>query len=104
MRYESRAIYLEHKYVIDNPYLPTLHKLHLALMAQGVYSKTNACAYIHMSRLGEKLDIERHSLHVPCRLRRIEPCDTASRARVVPLPFFHVSAQLGVGLGWSFHF
>lgn len=104
MRYESRAVYFKHKYIIDNPYLSALHKLHLALMPHGVYGKTDACAYVHMPGLGEELDVERHSLHVPCRLRRIKPRDTLSRAWVMPLPFLHVSAKLGVGLDWSFHF
>lgn len=104
MRYESRTVYFEHKYIIDNPYLSALNKLHLALMPHGVYGKTDACAYVHMPGLGKELDVERHSLHVPCRLRRIKPRDTLSRAWVMPLPFLHVSAKLGVGLDWSFHF
>ena len=36
MRYKSRAVYFEHEYVIHNPYLATLHELHLALVAQGI--------------------------------------------------------------------
>ena len=104
MRYKSRAIYFEHKYVVDNSYLTTHYELHLALMAVGVYGKAYACASIYMPPFCEELDIERHSLHVTRCLRRVESRDTASRARIVPLPFFHISAQLCVGLGWSFHF
>lgn len=36
MCYKSRAVYFEHKYIVDNPYLSTLHELHLALVAHGV--------------------------------------------------------------------
>ena len=36
MRYESRAVHLEHEYVVHNPYLATLDELHLALVAHGV--------------------------------------------------------------------
>lgn len=104
MRYESRAVYFKHEYIVDNSYLATHHELHLALMAVGVYGKADACARVYMPPLSEELDIERHSLHVTCCLRRVESSDTASRARIVPLPFFHVSAQLCVGLGWCFHF
>ena len=37
MRNKSRAVHFEHKYIVDNPYLATLHELHLALVAQCVY-------------------------------------------------------------------
>ena len=103
MRYESRAVYFEHKYIVDNPYLTTLHELYLALMAVGVYGKADACASVYVSCLGEELDVERHTLHVSGCLRRIETRDSTSRAWVVPLPFLHISAQLGVGLGWLSH-
>ena len=36
MRYESRAVHLEHEYVVHNPYLATLDELHLALVAYSV--------------------------------------------------------------------
>lgn len=98
MRYKSCAIHFEHKYIVDDPYLATLHKLHLALMAVGVYGEADACAFINMASLGEKLDVERHTLHVTRRLGWVETRYTLSRARVVPLPFLHISAQLGVGL------
>ena len=103
MRYESRAIYLEHKYVVDNPYLPTLHKLHLALVAYGVNREADAGAGVYMSRLGEETNVERHTCHVACCLRRIEAGDTLSRARVVPLPLFHEAAKFSVGLCYA-HF
>lgn len=94
--YESRAVYFQHKDVIHNPYFTTLDELHLALMAVDVYGEAYACTDVYVSRLGEKLDVERHTLHVPGCLRRIKTRDPASRARVIPLPFLHISAQLGV--------
>ena len=36
MRNKSYAIYFEHEYIVHNPYLATLHELHLALVAHGV--------------------------------------------------------------------
>ena len=96
MRYKSRAVHFKHEYVVHNSYLPTLDELHLALMAVDVYGETYACTDVYMSALGEKLDIERHTLHVPGCLRRIKTRDPASRARVIPLPFLHISAKLGV--------
>lgn len=103
MRYKSRAIYFEHKYVVDNPYLTTLHELHLALVAQGVNRETDAGASVYMPRLGEKLDVERHTCYVSCCLWRIEACDTLPRAWVVPLPLLHIAAKLSVGLRYA-HF
>ena len=94
--YESRAVYFQHKDVIHNPYFTTLDELHLALMAVDVYGEAYACTDVYVSRLGEKLDVELHTLHVPGCLRRIKTRDPASRARVIPLPFLHISAQLGV--------
>lgn len=96
MRNKSRAVYFEHKYIVDNPYLATLHELHLALVAYGVNGEADADAGVYMARLGKKLDVERHTLHVPGCLRRIKTRDPASRARVIPLPFLHISAKLGV--------
>lgn len=96
MRNKSRTVYFQHKYIVDNPYLATLDELHLALMAVDVYGETYACTDVYMSALGEKLDIERHTLHVPGCLWRIEARDPTSRARVIPLPFLHISAKLGV--------
>ena len=71
-------------------------ELHLALMAVDVYGETYACTDVYMSALGEKLNIKQHTLHVPGCLRRIKTRDPASRARVIPLPFLHISAKLGV--------
>lgn len=98
MRYKSCAIHFKHKYIVDDPYLTTLHKLHLALMAVGIYGEADACAFINMASLGEELDVERHTLHITRCLWRIEARDSASCTRVVPLPFLHISTQLGVGL------
>lgn len=33
MRYKSRAIHFEHKYVVHNPYGSTIHELHVSLVA-----------------------------------------------------------------------
>ncbi len=95
MRYKSRAIYFEHEYVVHNPYLATLHKLHLALVAYGVNREADAGAGVYMSRLGEETYVERHTCHVACCLRWIEAGDALTRAWVVPLPLFHIAAQLG---------
>ena len=96
MRNKSRAVYFQHKYIVDNPYLATLHELHLALVAQCVYGEADAVAGIYMPCLGEKLDVERHARSIPCRLWWIKTCYTMARARVIPLPFLQVSAKLGV--------
>lgn len=95
MRYNSRAIYFEHEYVVHNPYLATLHKLHLALVAYGVNREADTGAGVYMSRLCEKTYVERHTCHVACCLRWIEAGDALTRAWVVPLPLFHIAAQLG---------
>lgn len=103
MRNESRAVYFQHKYIIDYPYLATFHELHLTLMAYGVNGEADAGASVYVSCLGEELDVERHTLHVSGCLRRIETRDSLSCAWVVPLPFFYKSAQLSVGLCDWFH-
>lgn len=99
MRNKSRAVYFEHEYVVHNSYLPTLDEQHLALMTVGVNGEADAGAGVYMSRLGEKPDVERHSLHIHRRLRRVESRHTASRTRVVPLPFFNETTQLCIRLG-----
>ena len=58
MRYKSRAVHFKHKYVVHNPYLATLHKLHLALVAYGVNGEAYTVAGIYMPRLGEEADVE----------------------------------------------
>lgn len=98
MRYKSRAIHFEHKYVVHNPYLATLHELHLALVAYGVNGEAYAVAGIYMPRLGKETNIKRQACHVPRCLRRIKTCDTLPCARVVPLPLLYVAAKFGVGL------
>ena len=104
MRYKSRAIHFEHKDVVHYPYRATLHKLYPSLVAHGVNGEADTVACIYMPRLGEETDVEWQACYVPRCLRRIETCDTLSRARVVPLPLFHKSAKFGVGLGWFLHF
>ena len=59
MRYKSRAVHFEHKYVVHNPYLATLHELHLALVAQCIDGEADAVAGIYMSRLGKETNVER---------------------------------------------
>ncbi len=61
MRYKSRAVYFEHEYIVDNPYLATLHELHLALMAQDVNREADAGAGVYMSRLSKETYVERHT-------------------------------------------
>lgn len=99
MSYKSCSIHFEHEYVIHDPYLSTLHKLHSSLVAQGINGEADAVAGIYMPRLGEETDVEWQACHVSRCLRWIEARDTLSRARVVPLPLFHKSAKFGVGLG-----
>ena len=96
MRNKSRAVYFQHKYIVDNPYFTTLHELHLALVAHGVNGEADAVACIYMPRLGKKTDVERQARHVSRCLRRIETSDTLPCARVVPLPLFYILAKLGV--------
>ena len=101
MRYKSRAVYFQHKYIVDNPYLATLHELHLALVAQCIYGEADTVAGVYMPRLGKKTDVERHSCHVACCLWWIKASDTLARARVVPLPLLYVAAKFGVGLCYA---
>lgn len=61
MSYKSRAVYFQHKYIVDNPYFTTLDELHLALMAQGVNREADADAGVYMSRLGKETYVERHT-------------------------------------------
>ena len=61
MCYKPRAVYFEYEYVVDNPYLTTLHKLHLTLMTVGVYGKADACTGVYMPGFGKELDVERHA-------------------------------------------
>ena len=103
MRNKSRAVYFQHEYIVHNPYLATLHELHLALVAQCIDGEADAVAGIYMSRLGKETYVKRHSRHITRRLRWIKASDTLSRARVVPLPFFHIAAKFGVGLCYA-HF
>ena len=98
MCYKSRSIHLEHKDVVNNSYLATLHKLHLALVAQCVYGEADAVAGIYMPRLGKETYVKRQARHVSCCLRWIKASDTLSRTRVVPLPLLHIAAKFGVGL------
>ena len=59
MRYKSRAVHFEHKYVVHNSYLATLHELHLTLVAQCIDGEADAVAGIYMSRLGKETNVER---------------------------------------------
>lgn len=59
MRYKSRAVHFKHKYVVHNSYLPTLHELHLTLVAQCIDGEADAVAGIYMSRLGKETNVER---------------------------------------------
>ena len=98
MRYKSCSVNLQHEDVVHNPYHATLHKLHLALVAQCVNGETDAVASIYMPRLGKKTDVEWQSRHICCCLWRFEASDTLPCARVGPLPLFHIAAKFGIGL------
>ena len=100
---KAYAVHFQNEYIVHNPYLATLHELHLALVAHGINVEADAGADGYMPRLGEETNVERHTCHVACCLRRIEAGDTLSRARVVPLPLFHEAAKFGVGLCYA-HF
>lgn len=104
MRNKSYAVYFEHEYIVHNPYLATLDELHLALVAQDINREAYAVAGIYMPRLGKETDVEWQACHITCCLRRIKASDTLPCTRVVPLPFFHIAAKFGVGLGWFLHF
>ena len=58
MRYKSRTVYFEHKDVVHNPYLATLHELHSSLVAQCVCGEAYTVACIYMPRLGKETDVE----------------------------------------------
>ena len=61
MSYKSRAVYFQHEYIVHNPYLATLHELHLALVAQCIDGEADAVAGIYMPCLGEETDVERQA-------------------------------------------
>lgn len=96
MRYKSRAVHFEHKDVVHNSYLATLHELHLALVAQCIDGEADAVVGVYMSRLGEETDVEWQACYITRCLRRIEAGDTLPCARVVPLPLLHIAAKFGV--------
>ena len=103
MRNKSRAVYFQHKYIVDNPYFTTLHELHPSLVAQCIDGEADAVAGIYMPRLGKKTDVERQARHASCCLWRVETSDTLSCARIGPLPLLYVAAKFGVGLCYA-HF
>lgn len=96
MRYKSCSVHLQHEYIVHNPYLATLHELHLALVAQGINGEADAVASIYMPRLGKEADVEWQACYITRCLRRIEAGDTLPCARVVPLPLLHIAAKFGV--------
>lgn len=96
MSNESRAVYFEHKYIVDNPYITALHELHLALMSQCVYREAHTVACINMSRLGDELDVKRMPPHLGGGLRMHVARDEIPAARVYPLPFLGICPQIGV--------
>ena len=59
MRYKSRAVHFKHEYVVNNPYLATLHELYLALVAQCIYGEADAVAGVYMSRLCKETYVKR---------------------------------------------
>lgn len=94
--YESRAVYFQHKDVIHNPYFTTLDELHLALMAVDVYGEAYACTDVYVSRLGEKLDVERHTLHLSRCLRMHVACHYAPASWVYPSPLLGVATNFRI--------
>ena len=92
MRYKSCSVHFQHKYVIHNPNLATLYKLHLTLVAHNIDGEAHAVAFIYMSRLGEELDVERMAFNLGGTLRMHIACNELMAARVNPLPLFGVLA------------
>ena len=96
MRDKPCAIHLQHQHIVHHPNLSRCHKLHLALMCQRIDRQTHAVALVHMASLGEKADEERLALHMGGGLRMHIPRNLLLGARVYPLPFFRVGAEVGV--------
>lgn len=103
MCYKSRAIHFEHEDVVHNPYLATLHELHLALMSVRVHREADATALVDMPSLGEKLDVKRGPLHLACRLRMHITSYQLTRPGVYPLPSLAKAAQFCVALSVCSH-
>ena len=93
---KPRAVYLKHQDVVHHSYFSTANKLHLALMTIYVNRQAYAVAFIDMACLGEKLDVERHTLHLSRCLRMYVTCHYAPAAWVYPSPLLCVATYLRI--------
>lgn len=95
---KPRAVNLKHQDVVHYPHLATIDKLHLALMTIYVNRQAYAVAFIDMACLGEKLDVERNTLHLSRCLRMYVACHYTPAAWVYPSPLLRVATNLRIGL------
>lgn len=100
---EPDAIYFKHQDVVHHSYLLAVDELHLSLVAQHIYLQADAFTFIHMSRLGEELDVERLAFYLPRRLRMHVASYLLTAAWVYPLPLFAELTEVLIRLGISAH-
>lgn len=97
------AIHLQHQDVVHHPYLTALHELHLALVSHHIDRKADAIPLVHVSGLGNKLDVERLALYFSRRLRMNIARNELLAPGVNPLPLLTEEAKVGITLRISLH-
>lgn len=90
------AVNLKHQNVVHYPHLATIDKLHLALMTIYVNGQAYAVAFIDMACLCEKLDVERHTLHISRCLRMYVTCHYAPASWIYPSPLLGVATNFRI--------
>lgn len=95
---EPGAVYFEYQDVVHYPYLLAVDELHFSLVAQYIYLQADAFTFIHMSSLGEELDVERLAFHLPRRLRMHVASYLLTAAWIYPLPLFAELAKVLIRL------
>ena len=100
---EPDSVYFEYQDVVHYPYLLAADELHFSLVAQYIYLQADAFTFIHMSGLGEELDVERLAFHLPRRLRMHVASYLLTAAWVYPLPLFAKLAKVLIRLLISCH-
>lgn len=93
---KPRAVYLKHQDVVHYPHLSTIDKLHLALMTIYVNRQAYAVAFIDMTSLCEKLDVERNTLHLSRCLRMYVASHYAPASWVYPSPLLRVATNFRI--------
>ena len=93
---KPRAVYLKHQDVVHYPHLATIDKLHLALMTIYVNRQAYAVTFIDMACLGEKLDVERHALHLSRCLRMYVSSHYTSATWVYPSQLLRVATNFRI--------